>query len=91
MADVVVRAADRWLFRCPGCGCAHFFDSRWAFNGNRVRPTFGPSLLVYESGDQPRCHSFVTDGAIQYLGDSGHELAGKTVPLPPWHEEAARG
>jgi len=28
------------------------------------------------------CHSFVTDGMIQFLGDSTHELAGKTVPLP---------
>ena len=28
------------------------------------------------------CHSFVTDGKIQFLGDSTHELAGKTVYLP---------
>ena len=27
------------------------------------------------------CHSFVTDGQIQYLGDSTHALAGQTVPL----------
>lgn len=30
------------------------------------------------------CHSFVTDGKIQYLGDCTHELAGKTVELPEW-------
>lgn len=30
------------------------------------------------------CHSFVTDGKIQYLGDSGHKLAGQTVELPDW-------
>lgn len=29
------------------------------------------------------CHSFVTDGQIQFLTDSTHELAGQTVPLPP--------
>lgn len=31
-----------------------------------------------------RCHSFVTDGQIQFLSDSTHELAGKTVPLEPF-------
>lgn len=28
-----------------------------------------------------RCHSFVTDGQIQFLGDCTHALAGQTVPL----------
>lgn len=28
------------------------------------------------------CHVFITDGQIQFLGDSTHALAGKTVPLP---------
>lgn len=28
------------------------------------------------------CHSFVTDGNIQFLSDCTHELAGQTVPLP---------
>lgn len=27
------------------------------------------------------CHSFVTDGRIQYLNDCTHELAGQTVEL----------
>jgi hypothetical protein len=30
------------------------------------------------------CHSFVTDGRIQFLGDCTHELAGQTVELPDW-------
>lgn len=30
------------------------------------------------------CHSFVTAGRIQFLGDSTHALAGQTVDLPPW-------
>lgn len=30
------------------------------------------------------CHSFVTDGQIQFLSDCTHELAGQTVPLPGW-------
>lgn len=28
------------------------------------------------------CHSFVTDGRIQFLGDCTHELAGQTVDIP---------
>lgn len=33
---------------------------------------------------QMRCHSFVTDGRIQFLGDCTHALAGQTVDLPDW-------
>lgn len=29
------------------------------------------------------CHSFVTDGRIQFLGDCTHEMVGQTVDLPP--------
>jgi hypothetical protein len=28
------------------------------------------------------CHSFITDGKIQYLSDCTHELAGQTIDLP---------
>lgn len=30
------------------------------------------------------CHSFVTDGRIQYLSDCTHALAGQTIDLPPY-------
>lgn len=30
------------------------------------------------------CHSFVTDGRIQFLSDCTHDLAGQTVDLPDW-------
>jgi hypothetical protein len=30
------------------------------------------------------CHSFVTDGRIQFLGDCTHALSGQTVDLPEW-------
>lgn len=35
------------------------------------------------------CHSFVTDGNIQYLSDCTHELAGQTIELPEfkWEED----
>jgi len=60
----------------------------WSFNGNMDRPTFSPSLLIYEGKwddgtvAHPRCHSFVRDGRIQFLNDCGHNLAGQTVELP---------
>ncbi len=36
------------------------------------------------AGEQTICHSFVTDGRIEFLGDCTHELAGQTVDLPTW-------
>lgn len=33
------------------------------------------------------CHSFVTDGRIQFLSDCTHALAGQTVELKPWDGE----
>lgn len=68
---------------------------RWGFNGDYDRPTFTPSVLVRwnEPSDVPEefddtskdkqffCHSFVTNGEIQFLGDCTHELAGQTVRL----------
>ncbi len=71
-----------WLFFCPGCQRAHFFDERWTFvNGDLVKPTFDGSLRVISN---PHCHSFVKDGTIQFLPDSTHALAGQTVPMVPW-------
>ncbi len=71
--------------------------TRWTWNGNTERPTFSPSVLVrsghYADGNSDcwcnkdygytceQCHSFVTDGRIQYLTDSTHHLSGQTVPL----------
>jgi len=33
------------------------------------------------------CHSFVTDGRIQFLSDCTHKLAGQTVDIPDWESE----
>lgn len=83
-----------WCFYCPGCKGLHLCDERWTFNGDKEKPTFRASVLIYEvPPDQvdgasypgrPRCHSFVTDGRIEYLSDSTHELSGTTVDLPDW-------
>ena len=29
-----------------------------------------------------RCHTFITDGTVQFLADCSHPLAGQTLPLP---------
>lgn len=84
---VLLRYDENTLgFECPGCGYGHPFDTRrWQWNESMERPTFTPSLLVNK--DHPsRCHSFVTDGRIQFLDDCHHELKGKTVDLPPVEE-----
>lgn len=33
------------------------------------------------------CHSFVRDGILEFLSDSTHSLAGKSVPLPEWPKD----
>lgn len=87
---------NRLHFWCPGCNGVHGIafgegtGPRWGWNGNAEKPTFTPSILVRYSGDddgkpvEEVCHSFVTDGLIQFLGDCTHALAGQTVPIPEW-------
>lgn len=74
------------LIFCPACECGHLFDSRWTFNGDVNKPTFRASMLVNGSTPEKRCHSFVTDGKIEFCGDSAHALAGKTVELPDFDD-----
>lgn len=83
-------------FRCPGCKTSHYIQHgaedgpNWGFNGDHEKPTFTPSVLVtYEGADAGRdgappavCHSFVTDGRIQFLSDCTHHLAAQTVDIP---------
>lgn len=82
------------LFNCPGCKGPHSLVTKagkypsptWTFNGDMVKPTFKPSLMVNRSCPD-QCHSFITDGKIQFLGDCKHELAGQTVDMEPWDRE----
>ena len=84
---------SRAVFQCPGCQCGHEVRVKaegkgepWGWNGSLDAPTFTPSILTWwnDAGREKRCHSFVTDGKIQFLHDSTHALAGHTVPLQPW-------
>ena len=84
------RGGKLYVFHCPGCKSSHPFEveapngTGWNWNGSFDKPTFTPSLLVWASRPEQRCHSFVTDGRIQFLGDSYHSLAGQTVEIPDW-------
>jgi Family of unknown function (DUF6527) len=73
-----------WVIYCPGCDEYHVIDTRWTFTGTLDKPTFRPSLLVWQgnTNKERRCHSFITDGRIQFLGDCYHALRGQTVDLP---------
>ena len=75
-------------FYCHGCKELHWVnddetkgnpDRVWGFNKDFEKPTITPSVLV--TWPNNRCHSFVRNGNIEYLGDCTHELAGKIVPL----------
>lgn len=85
---------EEYHFMCPGCKFEHRVivkwgdkvgktEPKWEFNGNLDAPTFKPSLLVQWHNAERKlvCHSFITDGMIQFLPDSTHVLAGQTVPL----------
>lgn len=86
-----------WIF-CPGCKAHHSLRVRmpsnptaqeirdqqenrhglWTWNGDVDKPTFRASLLL----PTVVCHSFITDGKIEFLNDCSHSLAGQTVDLP---------
>ena len=86
----------RVAFMCPGCREMHQVRVQgeggptWTWNGSHDAPTFTPSILVTYNGPDAGidgappavCHSFVTDGRIQFLGDCTHAMAGQTVELP---------
>lgn len=75
-----------WRFHCPGCDSPHVITDSWQCNGDVESPTISPSILV-KGALRPfelygTCHSFVTDGRIEFLSDCTHHLAGQTVELP---------
>ena len=96
-----IKQRDELLtFRCPGCKCNHSVQHgsdtgpNWSWNQSLESPTFQPSVKVTYTGSDAGldgappavCHSFVTDGHIQFLGDCTHDMAGQTVVIPNWAE-----
>lgn len=109
-APVLDRVADgsMVMFWCPGClnfhgvwlrghGDKNPHGASWDWNGDLVRPTFSPSILVRVGPFSPNakphgmdpntrmivCHSFVREGRIEFLTDCTHAMAGQTVDLTP--------
>jgi len=80
------RCGDEHLVPCSGVDCGHV-GHRVLDDGSLA--TAGPHTVEPPYGD---CHSFLTEGRWQYLGDCAHELAGQTVeltPLPDWFMDHA--
>jgi hypothetical protein len=97
MAKISKKAIDNTtgdeyvFFYCPACKDAHMVRiagpcSNWGFNGDKENPTFIPSVRLSASPTKPMCHSVITNGMIAFQSDSGHELAGQTIPLPEYPE-----
>lgn len=65
----------------------------WKFNEDLDKPTFTPSVHITTGSfaqkgfvDPPeipptRCHFFITNGMIRYLGDCTHNLKNQTIQL----------
>lgn len=92
----VTDAGVYWHY-CPGCKELHpvhvnppgQVGNGWDWNQDPHTPTLSPSLRHTPAG----CHYFLRQGQLQFLSDSHHALAGKTVDLPeipegltPWSE-----
>ena len=52
---------------------------QWNWNGDVDKPTLRPSIMTNDGTH--RCHTFVTDGIVEFLGDCTHELAGQKAEL----------
>lgn len=77
------------MFWCPGCDHIHSIviegSNAWGFNQDYDQPTITPSILVtapHRDDGSERCHSFITNGKIQFLSDCSHKLKDQTVDLP---------
>lgn len=92
MDKIIQKEDGKLLFHCPGCNRIHILNDpnykpRWGFNCDLEKPTIRPSILCeWEYGPAENrtkhvCHSFVTDGKIEFRNDCTHDLAGETVDL----------
>ena len=58
-----------------------FGTPNWNWNGDTEKPTVRPSVLTRGGELGFCCHSWITDGVMQFLGDTtgkGHEGLGNT-------------
>lgn len=83
----------RVVYWCSGCKSIHTVavegkqhnGANWSWNGSMEKPTFQPSVLsTYETPTMKRvCHTYITDGVVNFLDDCTHEFKGQHVPLEP--------
>ena len=91
LSPALVLIANEPAFYCPGCKMLHRFEinqpnagngAKWTWNGNKLKPTFRPSL-IYKLRGRVYCHASITDGRLHYFQDSLHHLAGETITMQP--------
>lgn len=84
-----------WCLGCEEYHQINTGKVQWEFNGDMGKPTFSPSYLTwvepnpeadpaYKNGkyfNGFRCHSYIKDGKIEYMGDCTHKLAGQIVDM----------
>lgn len=60
-------------------------EKSWLWNGDVYAPTLTPSVCTRmgHADHETICHSWVREGRVEFLGDSTHEHAGKTLDLLP--------
>ena len=51
----------------------------WSWNLDTEKPTLSPSIK--SEGHNFLCHSFITDGVVDFLSDCSHEYAGRKETL----------
>ena len=88
--ETVSNDPNLFVYHCPGGGYGHCIrtgpdvngrEGGWQFNMDFEKPTVTPSILVCGSMPERRCHSFITDGKIQFLDDCFHSLKGQTIDM----------
>ena len=82
---------------CPACRVPHGFilepydgHDAWSWDGSWERPTFKPSMLANSKNtypDRPLCHSYLTAGVWNFLGDCTHDMAGQKAAMIPFPED----
>lgn len=85
---IKVRISETWFqyqFHCPGCNYTHAVSPKvHCFNGDMDKPTLSPSFV--SPSKKIRCHSFIRDSKIQFLGDCTHKLKNQTVEIPEFEK-----
>lgn len=80
----VTTGGDDWTYNCNADAptfrpSLQVLYNHWVPPATPENPHPGPQTRV-----DARCHSYITDGRIEYLGDCTHVMVGQTVAIPDW-------